>query len=129
MQRIIFFDGLCSLCNRFISYVFYNDKKKYFKYASLQSKTASQMLTKQDLSLDSIVYFEDGKIYKKSSAVLRIMFHLDGLWSFFSVLASTIPLPIRDYIYTKIAINRYKIFGQLNSCRIPTAEESRSFLD
>lgn len=129
MQRIIFFDGVCLLCNRFVTFVFNYDKKRYFKYASLQSKTAAQMLSQQDLRLDSIVYLEDNKTYRKSKALIKILFQLGGLWQFFARFISIIPIPVRDFIYTKIALNRYKIFGQSDTCRIPTSEEKKYFLE
>ncbi|MEK6628176.1 MAG: DUF393 domain-containing protein, partial [Bdellovibrionota bacterium] len=84
MQRIIFFDGVCALCNRFINFVFEHDKKRYFNYAALQSKSAAKILNPQELTLDTIVYSENGKIYYKSVAVLKIMFHLGGLFKIIS---------------------------------------------
>lgn len=129
MQRIIFFDGICGLCDRFVIFVFEHDKKRFFKYAALQSKSATQMLGSQDLKLNTIVYAEDDKIYYKSAAVLRIMFHLGGLFKLFSISATIIPNQIRDFIYTKIANNRYKLFGQSDVCRLPSPEEKNYFLD
>ena len=129
MQRIIFFDGMCLLCNSFINYVFNNDKNRYFKYASLQSKTAAQLLPISDLGLDTVVYIEDNKTYKQSTAVLRIMFHLGGFWSILSVVLAAIPTTIRDFFYNIVAKNRYHIFGKTDICRLPTAEEKAYFLE
>lgn len=129
MQRIIFFDGMCLLCNGFINYVFNNDKNRYFKYASLQSKTAAQLLPPSDLGLDTVVYIEDSKTYKQSTAVLRIMFHLGGLWALLSVTLAAVPTPIRDFFYKLVSKSRYRIFGKSDVCRLPSAEEKPYFLD
>ena len=129
MQRIIFFDGICLLCNGFVNYVFNNDKKHQFKYSPIQSKTALNLLSQSDLNLDSIVYFEGNKTYKKSTAVLRIMFQLGGVWQILSVTLAIIPTPIRDFIYNFVAKNRYKIFGKSKTCRLPSIEEKQYFLD
>ncbi|MEQ1723449.1 MAG: DCC1-like thiol-disulfide oxidoreductase family protein [Pseudobdellovibrio sp.] len=129
MQRIIFFDGICLLCNSFVNYVFNNDNKHQFKYSALQSKTAFDLLPQSDLKLDSIVYFEDNKTYKRSTAVLRIMFHLGGAWPLISVTLAIIPTPIRDFIYNFVAKNRYQVFGKSETCRLPTPEEKQYFLD
>ncbi|MBY0553549.1 DCC1-like thiol-disulfide oxidoreductase family protein [bacterium] len=129
MQRIIFFDGMCLLCNGFINYVFNNDKNRYFKYASLQSKSAAKMLSPVDLSLDTVIYIEDNQTYKQSTAVLRIMFHLGGIWSILSVIFAVIPTPIRDFFYKLVARSRYSIFGKSDICRLPSTEEKAYFLD
>lgn len=129
MQRIIFFDGICSLCNRFVDFVYKRDKKSTFKYASLQSNAAKKILKNEDLGLDTVIYFENNQTYKKSTAVLKIMFQFGGLWTILAIILSAIPLIIRDYVYTKIAKHRYNIWGQLDSCRIPTEEEKSHFLD
>jgi predicted DCC family thiol-disulfide oxidoreductase YuxK len=129
MQRIIFFDGICLLCNGFVNYVFNYDNKHQFKYSPLQSKTALNLLSQSELKLDSIVYFEDNKTYKRSTAVLRIMFHLGGVWSLLSVTLAIIPTPIRDFFYNFVAQNRYKVFGKSKICRRYTAEEKQYFLD
>ncbi len=122
------------MCSRFITFLFNNDKKRYFKYASLQSKSAAliltkQALTKQDISLDTIVYIENSKVYYKSEAVLRIMFHLGGLFKVISMTISIIPNSVLDFIYIKIANNRYKISGPADLCRTPRPEEKEYFLD
>lgn len=129
MQRIIFFDGICSLCNRFVDFVYKRDKKNTFKFAALQSAAAKKVLKNEDLGLDTLVYFEDNQTYKKSTAALKIMFQFGGLWTILAILLSIVPLIIRDYIYTKIAQNRYSIWGQLDTCRMPTEEEKNRFLD
>lgn len=87
------------------------------------------MLPSADLNLDTVVYMEDNKTYKQSTAVLRIMFHLGGVWSILSVLLAVIPTPIRDFFYRIIARSRYSIFGKSDTCRLPTPEEKAYFLE
>ncbi len=87
------------------------------------------MLSLQDQGLDSIVYLEGKTIYKKSAAVLRIMFHLNGAFAILSMIFSVFPARFRDFIYDKIAVNRYLVFGKSEVCRVPTPEEKEFFLD
>lgn len=87
------------------------------------------MLAGKYENFDSIVYLEDQKTYFKSTAVLKIMFHLGGIWTVLSIMLSVFPLFIRDYVYDKVAANRYKIFGKKDTCRIPTPTEKESFLE
>ena len=129
VEQIIFFDGVCGLCSRFITFVFNHDKQRQFKFASLQSDSAAKMLNSQDLKLDTIIYLADGRVYHKSSAVLKILSQLGGLFKIVAIVALVLPKKVLDFFYTKIASNRYRLFGKSDTCRLPSAEEKRYFLD
>ncbi len=128
-MRIIYFDGVCNLCNGFVDFVIRRDKTHLFTYAPLQGKSAQLNLSAQDLSLDSVVFFEDGKTYKKSIAVLKILFYLGSGYKMISRWGSVLPDFVLNFIYDIIAKNRYLIFGKKNSCRLPSVEERKLFLD
>jgi len=123
-QAIIFFDGVCNLCNGAVQFTIKRDHNAYFKFAPLQSEKALEILTNHgvDLSeLESILLFENGKLTKKSNAVLNISRRLSGIWPLFYVL-KIVPLPIRDFFYDWIAKNRYRWFGKRDVCMVPTPE-------
>lgn len=126
---IIFFDGYCGLCNGFIDFVMERDKKKIFRYATLQGKTAARLLQKTDIeNLDSVVLFMDDKTYKKSKAVFKVFTVLGGGWktlSFFDFL----PLGLKNFGYDLVAKYRYTVFGKREMCRLPTPEERSYFLE
>jgi len=128
-QNIIFFDGVCNLCDAFISFVISHDKKKYFKIASLQGESAKIVLP-QELteSLSTVILFEGGRIYTKSTAALQILKRLHH-WSRLFIVFIILPYYIRDIFYDIVAQNRYRIFGQKHTCRIPTDKERSIFLD
>jgi predicted DCC family thiol-disulfide oxidoreductase YuxK len=130
---IILFDGVCNFCNASINFVIRHDKKNIFKFASLQSEIAktlipSSALEGEDAHLNSIVYLENGRLYTKSTAVLRILKKLGG---FYSLAYAFIVVPpfIRNFVYDSIARNRYKWFGKRENCMVPTAEVRAKFLD
>ncbi|MBC7419371.1 MAG: DUF393 domain-containing protein [Bdellovibrio sp.] len=129
MERIIFFDGICPLCNRFVDFVIKRDKKRHFLFASLQSEQAQKLLSPQDLGLDSVILTEDKLVYQKSKAVLRILFALGGGWTLLALLLSIFPNGLRDIAYAWIAKNRYRFFGKFESCRIPRYDERKYFLE
>jgi len=105
------------------------DRKAYFSFAPLQSKMAEKLFEKQISELpDSVVLIENGSIFYKSTAALLIAKKLDGLWPIFYVLI-IIPRSIRDWIYSLIAKNRYKIFGKKESCMIPDPALKARFLE
>jgi predicted DCC family thiol-disulfide oxidoreductase YuxK len=128
-MRIIYFDGVCNLCNGFVDFVIQRDKEHLFYFAPIQGKSALEKLSHQDLGLDTVVYYDHGQVYKKSSAVLKIARELGAGYRFFSTIASALPVPILNFFYDFVAQNRYLFFGKKESCRLPTPEERKLFLD
>ncbi len=130
-NSIILFDGVCNLCNNSVHFIIKRDKKKRFLFTSLQSDAARDILLQFQLKnseMDSILFIENGKIYQKSDAILKIVKHLNGMWKI-SYGFIIIPKFIRDYVYIIIAKNRYRWFGKREVCMIPTKELQMRFLD
>ena len=129
-HSIIIFDGVCNLCNGAVNFVIKRDPRNVFKFTPLQEKQGVLLLKKHAVDarkLDSIVLIENGNVYIKSSAALRIAKKLSGLWPLFFVLL-IIPSFIRDGVYDFIAKNRYKWFGKKEQCMIPTPGFREKFL-
>jgi predicted DCC family thiol-disulfide oxidoreductase YuxK len=125
-KHIVFFDGVCTLCNASVDRLIKWDKERVLRYASLQSELAKDYLQayfEGEAQPDSIVLYEDGKIYVKSDAVIRIGQLLGGLYSL-SVVGKLLHKSIRDWMYDYVAKNRYKWFGKKETCRLPTPEEA-----
>ena len=122
-KNVIFFDGVCHLCNGFVDAVISRDKKHRFLFAPLQGRTAEQLLSLEDRkNLETVIYREKNQTYYRSAAVLKILTNLGGIYQVFW-LGWIIPGFIRDALYKIIAKNRYAWFGQREICRLPTAEE------
>ena len=129
-HRIILFDGVCNLCNGAVNFVIKRDTGNVFKFTPLQEKQGVLLLKTHAVDtqkLDSIVLIENGNVYIKSSAALRIAKKLSGPWPLFFVLL-IIPSFIRDGVYDFIAKNRYKWFGKKEQCMIPTPGSREKFL-
>lgn len=130
-KSIILFDGVCNLCNSSVNFIIKNDKKEHFLFASLQSDAAKEILLQygvKKITFDSILLIENGKIYQKSRAALRISLNLDGAYRFIYFL-NIIPKIITDWIYDIIAKNRYLWFGKKDSCMVPTENLKKRFLN
>ncbi len=128
---VILFDGVCNLCNGSVQFIIQHDPPANFRFASLQSDTAKQLLLEHGLNpqhLDSIVLIEGASSFTKSDAVLRVVRHLSGLWPVLTVLR-VIPRVVRNWAYDVIARNRYRWFGQQNSCMLPSRELLGRFLE
>jgi len=131
MNRTIYFDGICNLCNRGVQFIIKRDPKKKFRFASLQGEAGQNMLKKygmQQHNFDTFILQEGDKIYTRSTAALRIVRHLKGGWK---LLYGTIIIPrfIRNAIYNWIAKRRYKWFGKKDKCLIPSPELKERFYD
>jgi len=129
-EPIILFDGVCNLCNNAVKFVIKRDKKSSIKFAPLQSETGQQLLQQYNLpiiEMNSFFFIENNKAYDRSTAALRVCRHLKGLWPLCYGLI-IVPKFIRDSIYDWIAKNRYKWFGQKDTCMIPTPELRSRFL-
>jgi len=129
-KSIILFDGVCNLCNSSVNFILKHDKKKRFIFTSLQSDVAKEILLQfptKYLNLDSIILIENGKVYEKSTAALKILKHL---YNGYQLLYAFIIIPkfIRDWVYIIIAQNRYKWFGKKEECMLPTSEIKSRFL-
>tara|TARA_Y100000590_G_scaffold323369_1_gene366483 strand:+ start:210632 stop:211027 length:396 start_codon:yes stop_codon:yes gene_type:complete len=128
-KPILFFDGVCSLCNGFIDFLFRWDEKEQFTVASLQGNTAQEKLpVEYTRDLDTFVLYIDGEIYVRSTAVLMVIKKLPFPWNFLGYIGMIFPKVIRDFVYKRIANNRYLMFGKKDSCRLPTPEERARFL-
>ncbi|CAN5366612.1 thiol-disulfide oxidoreductase DCC family protein [soil metagenome] len=131
MEAIILFDGVCNLCNGFVQFVINNDKQGKFKFASLQSDASKKILSPFNfplVELKTIVLVENGKIYLRSRAVLRIARQLDGIWKM-AVVLYIFPSFISDAVYNMVSKNRYRVFGKKDSCMIPTPELNSRFVN
>lgn len=130
-ERILFFDGVCNLCNTSVNFVVRNDPRGYIKMAPLQGKTAQRLLDEQDLPAgdpESLLFWDQGKVYRYSGAALRVARYLRFPWTVF-LLFLLVPPVIRNRVYRFVAANRYKWFGKKDSCRLPEPHELARFLD
>jgi predicted DCC family thiol-disulfide oxidoreductase YuxK len=131
-KPVLFFDGVCNLCNGAVQFIIRHDRKKMFLFSSLQSASGQQLKADYNAANhrlpDSLVLYYQGKYYLKSSAVLKIAECLGG-WLWLLLIFRIIPRFLRDFAYDQVAGHRYKWFGERKECYLPTPELSERFLD
>lgn len=127
---IVFYDGVCGLCNRSVKWIVKRDHQRRFRFAPLQGETAKQHLPPLGNDPDqwSVVLLDDEGLHERSDAALRIARGLGGLWGMLGSLLLLIPRPCRDWGYRQIAKRRYRWFGKHEACQIPTPEERELIL-
>jgi predicted DCC family thiol-disulfide oxidoreductase YuxK len=130
-KPVVLFDGDCNLCHWLVRFIIRRDPRAHFRFASLQSPAGQQLLTTvlpHPLDKDTVVLVEQGHCYFESEAALRILRSLSGLWPLLYV-GILLPRPIRDAVYRWIARNRYRWFGQPNTCLMPSPALRERFLE
>ena len=130
MSRTILFDGVCNLCNGFVRFVVRRDPAAGFRFAALQSPAAAALLREAGVASplpDSVILVEDGRVYLRSGAALRIARGLRFPWPL-AYAAIVVPRFIRDRVYDAVAARRYRWFGRRDVCMVPTPELQKRFL-
>jgi len=135
--NIVFFDGVCGLCDRFIRFLMREDRSDIFAFAPLQGKTAAAVLPyNQEEQLSTMRYISDEQIFEKSDAVIKIMSHLGGIWKVASVFL-VVPKTWRDGLYDFVAerrnndnwISRNLGFKNDEACEILSEADRRKLLE
>lgn len=131
-RPVLYFDGVCNLCNRSVQFVIRHDKKGRFLFAPLQSAAGAEIQQKLE-SLnggrvpDSLVLSWKGKLRTESDAALHTAGLLGFPWNLASLLL-LVPRFLRDLLYRWVARNRYRWFGRQDACMMPTPELKARFL-
>jgi predicted DCC family thiol-disulfide oxidoreductase YuxK len=129
-KGLILFDGYCNLCNGAVQFIIKRDPKEHFRFSSLSWPPAQTLLEKHREfgEVDSILLFEDGELYQKSTAALKIAGRLSGLWPLMKVFF-IVPRFLRDLVYDFIARNRYRWFGKKDTCMMPEKKVDHLFIE
>jgi predicted DCC family thiol-disulfide oxidoreductase YuxK len=126
---IVFFDGVCGLCNRFVDFVLSRDRDGKFRFAPLQGETARASLDEFEIrNLNTVVVVDRGGKHRKSDAVIVVLRGLGGVWRVLAAILRFVPRPVRDFGYGTVARWRYVLFGKKETCRMPTPAERLRFL-
>jgi predicted DCC family thiol-disulfide oxidoreductase YuxK len=130
-HAVVLFDGVCNLCSGWVQFLLRRDPGGRFRFASLQSDIGRELARRHGLSagaMDSVVLIEGDRAYERSTAVLRICRLLPGAWPALAVFR-IVPAAVRDWVYDRVAANRYRWFGRREACWLPAAEWRTRFLD
>jgi predicted DCC family thiol-disulfide oxidoreductase YuxK len=128
-MRVIYYDGLCGLCDRFVGFVLPRDRRQRYHVAPLQGQTARSRLPDLDDPAESttVIFDDEGTLRVRSDAAIAILTGLGGVWRG-AGLFRLVPRPLRDAVYDWVARRRRRWFGRRDACRIPSPEERERFL-
>ncbi len=134
---IVLYDGVCGLCNRLVQFVLKNDRNDVFRFASLQSKLAEQILVRHRLRSESLetVYvvldygLAEERVLSRLQAVVYVLQQLGGPLAYVSAILRVLPAPVQNFLYRLVARNRYRVFGRYETCPLPDSDTRSKFLD
>lgn len=129
-MRVIIFDGVCSLCNASVDFIIRRDIRNQFKFTANQNESGKTLLEEHGIDperVETIYFYENGRMYTKSTAVLRIARYLPFPYPL-AYIFILVPPFLRNWVYDLVARNRYRWFGKKETCRIPSPEERAKFL-
>jgi predicted DCC family thiol-disulfide oxidoreductase YuxK len=128
-EGLIVFDGVCVLCSRWVRFVIERDVRKRFRFTPIQGKYGRALAERLGIDPENpetnAVIIGD-RAYFKSDSAIEVLGRLPG-WSWVRMIGVA-PRFVRDWAYDRIARNRYRLFGKLDSCLIPTADIVSRFI-
>lgn len=127
---VIVFDAMCVLCSANAQFVLRHDRRGYFRLASMQGEVGTELYRRFGIDPAdpaSMIVVEGGRAQRDSDAVLAIWAGLGWPWRALAALR-VVPRPVRDGVYRLVARNRYRWFGQRETCWLPSPEQARRVL-
>lgn len=131
VTNLVLYDGVCKFCNSSVNFILDHERNQALSFAPIQSDLGRSILRKFDLPLDytdSLLYYEEGKLFSHSKAAFKISEFLKKPWSWVSIM-QFLPAVFTDFFYNLIARHRYKLMGKTDTCSVPNPKNAQRFLE
>jgi predicted DCC family thiol-disulfide oxidoreductase YuxK len=133
-RHLLLFDGVCVFCNGAVRWLMARDPQARMRFAPLQGETAAALRARHPEipgALETLVYVEADaageRVFLRSAGVFRVLALLDSPWRHVAKLR-WLPRRLCDALYLAFARRRYRLFGEVDACPIPTPQEAQRFL-
>jgi predicted DCC family thiol-disulfide oxidoreductase YuxK len=134
-ERLVLFDGVCVFCNGAVRWLIERDPDARLRFAPLQGVAGEALRRRHPeipTGIDTIVYVDASgggeRVYLRSEAVFRLLREVRGAPRWLHALG-LLPRWLTDLGYRAFAALRYRVFGRLDACALPTPEERARILD
>lgn len=130
-KNVIVFDGECVLCSGFFRFVVKHDRQKQFSFIIAQSESGEMLYEHFGLKAedyDTNMVLIKGELHERFNTIFAVMSVLGWPWRAVSLM-KVLPSPVLDWLYYRIARNRYRWFGRYDKCMVPTPEVQERFID
>ena len=123
---LILFDGVCVLCSNWVDFVIKRDPEARFRFLPIQTPRGRDIARRFGVDAEAPetnVVVKGGQALFKFDTVLAVIEEMPG-WRWLTILRH-LPRPLRNWLYDRVARNRYAVFGKRAICRLPSAGEMR----
>ena len=131
---VVLYDGVCGLCDKTVQWLLDHDPQGRFHFTPLQGETAAALRARHPEipeTLESVLLVDSRgpmrTVSLRSRAVFLTLQELGGAWAILALLR-VFPAFLTDIGYRFVASIRYRVWGQLDACRLPSPEERARFL-
>ena len=127
---VLVFDGVCNMCNGFVSFVLAHERDEQLRFAASQTDGGAAIVDQHGvghLVRDYVIFIERGETSSGMPAVRKALARLSTPWRLLRFL-TYLPRPVDDWAYRLIAHSRYRVFGQRSECMVPSEEVRARFL-
>jgi predicted DCC family thiol-disulfide oxidoreductase YuxK len=114
-------DGDCALCTIGARLIARFDRSAEFRICPIQTELGSALLRHYGLDAsdpESWLYIVDGNAFTSLDGIIRAGARVGGAGWLLQPLR-LIPRSAQDWLYQKIARNRYRVFGRKDMCAMP----------
>jgi len=128
--HLLFYDGVCAMCNGIVKGMLRNDKQRIFYFAPLQGETAELARTLHPdfpTEIETVVYLRRGEVFLRSRAAALAAQELPYPAKAVSWVRF-LPVWLTDFFYGIVARVRYRVFGKYEHCPLPPPEDRGRFL-
>ena len=115
--------------SRWVAFVIAHDPATRYRFVAIQTPLGRTLAARFDIDVENPetnVIVTGGRAYFKLESALIVLAEFPG-WRWTRV-AYALPRPVRDYLYDRIAQNRYRLFGRRETCLVPTPDLRARFL-
>lgn len=130
-QPLIVFDGVCVLCSGFAQFVMRHDKEGRFQLTMAQSPLGQALYRHYRLDareFETNLLIQDGRALGKMEGSALILSQFGWPWRL-AAGVQFLPPRLADWLYDKVARNRYRLFGKTETCMLPAPEWRGRIID
>jgi len=122
-KPLFVFDGVCVLCSTGAAFLMRRDSDGRANLASAQSPLGEALYRHYGLPIDdSYLFLNDGRAFTKSRGYFEVVDALGGWWRLLKA-ARLLPERVSDWLYDRLAANRYRWFGTAEQCALLSEEQ------
>ena len=128
---VLLYDGTCGFCDASVKFVLRHDRQGTMKFAALQGVYGTELLARHPEleGVDSVILVNeaDDSVQFRSEAALAIAAYLGGVYRL-AAIGRIVPRVVRDAAYDLFARHRYRFFGRVDACEVPSPALRERFL-